>query len=378
MKRTAYQPAAQSKPPPTNTSMSNQPATTKPATERLPAFLRRRNGRLELVLHCTWVQDYYVCPRKFFLRYDEQVEGTGPRAALNYGGAIHEALAHRYRSQSESLSVVEEVQMHILAAWFDAHPQPSDEWRNAGRAQDLIRAYNAEYPTHEWDVLAVEEEFEVLVGEVAMDDRVFAGDVAMTKPTTVPAYLAGRKDLVVAWHHGIWIVDHKTASDWGSGESNSHLDEGRRNFQFRGYAWAERERQRIWKTRVEAGLEQVQANPARYTLPVLGTVGNYLVSRKPYATDRKPAKATPRNQFHMECYPFEASVLDEWHRQFLRVASQILAQWSAGTLKEDHHDTGCGHWGRCEFYDYCEEAPDRREAMLSSTLFQPKVIERDL
>lgn len=194
----------------------------------------------------------------------------------------------------------------------------------------------------------------------------------------VPVYLAGRKDLVVAWHDGIWVVDHKTASDWGSGESNSHLDEGRRSFQFRGYAWAERARQQGIKESFEAGLDPAhwQLANQRDTLPILGTVGNYLVSRKPYASDKKPAKPTPRNQFHQECYPFEASVLDEWREQFLEVSAAVLHDWQRGAWRSQ--DTGCGHWGRCEFYDYCEEAPDRRGAMLASSLFQTKSFDREL
>lgn len=170
--------------------------------EQLPPFLRRRaepchecsgsgieksdggnclacggtrklaTGRLELTLHCTWIQDYYICPRKFWLRYHECVEGTGPRAALNYGGAVHEALRIRYTSPGLSLATAEELQVQALGRWFDAHPQPSDEWRSAGRAQDLIRAYNETYPAHDWEVLAVEEEFEVQVGEIEIEIEV--------------------------------------------------------------------------------------------------------------------------------------------------------------------------------------------------------------
>lgn len=285
-----------------------------------------------------------------------------------------------------NLQEVEEAQVQLLTEWFDTHPQPSDEWRNAGRAQDLIRAYNEKYATESWEVLAVEEEFEVEVGEVVNPLINTRAAAAGWVDATIPCYLAGRKDLVVAWHGGLWVVDHKTASDWGSGDSNSHLDEGRRSFQFRGYAWAEREKQqsRIAElnshrahyapNRIEAG---EPFNNPRYNLPLLGTVGNYLISRKPYA--KPPANgrpALPRNQFHRECYAFEPSVLDEWRSQFLETARDVLAMWQRGVWP--HYDTGCGHWGRCEFFDYCEEAPERREAMLSSSMFQQKEFEREL
>lgn len=339
-------------------------------TEQLPAFLRRRNGRLELVLHCTWGQDYDICPQKFWLRYGVQVEGTGPKVALNYGGAVHEALRLRYSHQELSLVAVIALQNQALEKWFDDNPQPTDEWRNCGRAQNLMWAYNIEYPVHDWEVLAVEEEFEVEVGEVELAEET-------SVPTTVPIYLAGRKDLVVAWHDGLWVVDHKTSTEWGKGDSNSAMDEGRMSFQFRGYAWAERAQQRLQKVAVQVGNEQVQESPQRYVFPILGTVGNYLISRKPFATERGASKSTaPRNEFHQVAYPFDAATLDEWRVECLAMAADILRNWQAGEWRR--HRGSCGHWGRCEFYDYCEAAPSQREELLASSLFQPKVIERDL
>lgn len=335
----------------------------------LPAYLRNRNGRLELVLHCTWVQDYDICAHKFWLRYGEQVEGTGPRAALNYGGAVHEALRLRYTQTALPLDEIERVQFDALDGWFEASPNPVDDYRNAQRAKDLIAAYNAEYPSHDWQVLAVEEEFEVEVGKLNM----ILGDT--TYAANLPVYLAGRKDLVVAWHDGVWVVDHKTAQDWGKGDSNSHLDEGRMSFQFRGYAWAEREAQR--KLAIDAALQfshPPDSTKLRATLPVLGTVGNYLVSRRPYA--KISIKAEPRNVFHQEAYPFSPTTLDEWRDECLGVAAEILRSHAAGVFRRKR--SGCGHWGRCEFYDYCEAKPEDRAGLLASTLFQPKTIERDL
>lgn len=52
-----------------------------------------RDGRLALVMHTTWAQDYDLCGEKFALRYGVQVEASGPKTALTYGAAIHAALA---------------------------------------------------------------------------------------------------------------------------------------------------------------------------------------------------------------------------------------------------------------------------------------------
>lgn len=379
-------------------------------TEQLPAYLRRRDGRLELVTHCTHVQDFEVCNLKFWLRYGLQVEGTGAKAALNYGSAIHEALAMRYKTQTLPLSAVEPGQMDLLIAYFDEHPQPSEDYRNATRAQDLVRAYNVEYPAHDWEVLAVEEEFEVEVGLVWVtatnqtesefcttyrnnEQRYLIARDAST--FAVPVYLAGRKDLVVSWHGGLWVVDHKTASQWGGGDSNSALDEGRMSFQFRGYAWAEREAQRTFVANFKLGAPtrtDALASSPRAVLPVLGTVGNYLVSRKPlkdspgygtisdawkerHAINEKRGVSRPRNHFHMEPYPYTPEELDEWRAECLAKAALILQRHAANDWQLHRNRGSCGHWGRCEFYDYCVAAPKEREALLATTLYQPKLIE---
>lgn len=354
----------------------------------LPAFLRQRDGALEMVIHCTWAQDHMICPRKFWLYYGEQVESTAPRVALNYGGGVHKPLALRYERmlQGAGLAGLEDEQMAMLQGHFDESPQPGDEWRNAGRAQDLLRAYN-EWVTsgevsgeagggwsasapglEDFQVLGVEEEFEVRVGEVGCEEGAF-DPMGQELPPTVPLYLAGRKDLVVAWNGGLWVMDHKTSTDWGSGESNKQLDEGRRSFQFRGYAWAEREHQVTVR-------EAATAAP-RAKLPVLGTIGNYLVSRKPYMRPPALGKASiARNQFHREPYPFSSEVLDEWCYECLDLAREILANWQRGVWPQRF--TGCGHWGRCEFFDYCEASASDRAAMLQSSMFRTKDFTREI
>lgn len=269
-----------------------------------------------------------------------------------------------------------DAQLAAMHAEFAERPQPDDEWRSPGRATDLLHAFNewttsgeqsggdAGSPTswsanmpwpRELVFLAVEEDYEVYVGEVA----------------GTPCYLKGRKDGVVAWHGGLWVLDWKTASDWGEDLSrNTHLLEGRMSFQFRGYAWAERAMKDVMPEPVAI------MHPERVTLPLLGTIAVYLVSRRPYASDRKQARPTPRNQFHLECYPYDARQLDEWRGEFLGMCADVLRDHAANSWRRKR--TGCGHWGRCEFYDYCEAAPGDREALLATSAFQPKIIERDL
>lgn len=362
-------------------------------TERLPAFLRRRNGRLEMVQHVTWLQDWARCEERYDLLYNVMVEPTSTKVELNYGSAIHKAQSIRYRWEKEhgsskvDFESIEPLQRTAIEEHFEGHPQPTDEYRNAGRAIENILAYNQEFPSHEWEVLAVEEEFEVEVGEVVNPLVNTRAAAAGWVDATIPCYLAGRKDLVVAWHGGIWINDFKTTKDWNNdlGE-NRNILMGRRSFQFRGYPWAEREKQqsRIAKlnshrahyapNRIEAG---DPFNNPRYNLPILGAHGIYMCSRPPYVRQPAPGKATARDIFHIECFPTEDSILTEWRSDFLLKCRRILAAWQSGEW-ERAYDVGCGGFGRCPFYDYCEEAPDRREAMLSSSMFQQKEFEREL
>lgn len=332
----------------------------------LPSFLRRRNGRLELLLHTTSVQDYKVCQLKYWLRHGVLVEKAVPRWSQNYGGAMHEAHAFRYTNPALSLAEVETRQLELLRAWFNAHPVADTEWRTFERAASAIRAYNLAHPTHDWEVLAVEEKFEQRVGELRIPDP-SDSDLLLDVDVT----LSGRKDLVVAAHEGIWVVDHKHVSEWGSDpETNQELLAGRRSFQFRGYAWAEREQQRTLNTNAIA----TEAQAMRRLLPVRGTIGNYVIGRKPFseaasAVARRPSTAKPRDEHHLEYFDYSDAALDEWREQCLATAARILRDWQNSTW-EMGWDRSCAHYGKCQYYDYCNESPDTREATLQSSAFR--------
>lgn len=346
------------------------------APEVLPPYLTRVNGRLTLALHATHVQTFKVCPLKYQLRYGWNIEKAVPRASLNYGSAIHSVLAHRFNANARAattgaaaptLAEMEEEQMALLEFFFAGSNQPDGEWRNVGRAQASIRAYNATYPVHDWQVLAVEEPFSRRVGEIK-DWEIVNGIVGGIGPVDV--VLDGRKDLVVAWGGGLWVIDHKTASDWGDDmDKNQQLLGDRRSFQFRAYAWEERERQIAARN----ALAEELLTP-RLTLPVRGVVGNYIIGRKPFseapgAAARRTSGAKLRDEFQQHVFAFDDATLDEWCDECLLVAERILSSWRRSTW-EMSFDRGCSHYGKCEYYDYCEESPATRESVLSSSQFR--------
>lgn len=339
-------------------------SATTAAADPLPAFLRRRDGRLEMVLHATWLQDWSRCQTRFAYSYDVGIEPTTPKVELNFGKAVHAAQALRFTremcGEAGDMAALEAAQRELLTAHFDAHPQPAYEYRNAGRAFELIRAFNAAHPAFDWQVLGVEEKFSVLVGEIEWRGQ------------RVPVYFEGTKDLIVAWHDGLWVVDWKTTKDWNDDLSkNRNLLEGRRSFQFRGYAWAEREAQRLGQAAALVPPETSgKAACDRLTLPVLGTVGFGLVCRQPYT--RVPAKPLPREHFHAEPFAFTEGELAEWKASFLDKAAAILRAWSTRNY-DMAWGLACGGTGRCPFYDICEtRAEDRQAIVEGGTEFQPR------
>lgn len=353
--------------------MNNQPTP-----ERLPAFLRRAaDGQLELVLHCTWIEDWSTCQEKFRLGYNERVSPSMDKVQLNYGKAIHIGQAIRYRwemehgSDAPDFKTIEAAQAEAIQKHFEDHPSPDDDYRNAGRAMGHLRAYNKEYPRHDWKVLAVEEHFEVEVGRVPMQGSAVVDGAQWSGTQFIRALLAGRKDLVVSWADGLWVNDFKTTKDWSPDlSSNRNLLMGGMSFQFRGYPWAERARQFEVQTTSSTGFTAEQC--PRVFMPVLGVNAIYMCSRPPLVREPKPgAKSAPRDQFHIECYPIEQPELDEWKRDFLLKCKNILRTWQTGEW-ERAYGKSCGGFGRCLYYDYCKESPERREDLLNSSMFMEK------
>ena len=365
-------------------------------TNNLPPFLRVRNCALEMVQSPTGLGEFARCQEKYRLSHVENLELATPKVEMNFGSAIHSVMAVRYREEMKrgedtELDIIQGWQEQTVLAHFDTHPQPQGEFRDAGRAIDLIRAYNEAYPSHGWRVLGVEEKFEVLVGQIVVPAQ--CGDTVKIsegiipegepgagqpyemvaprdEPWVIPCYLRGIKDLVVKEHGGIWPVDFKTTKDWNPDlGANRNLLMGKRSFQFRAYAWAETQARRtLAKMNTWMPVETINTHTE---LPILGTTAVYLVARPPYARQPAKGKETPRNQFHIESYPMEQSVLDEWRADFLHKCEMVMAAWISAKW-DRAYEVACGGFGRCPFYDYCDEAPDRREAMLNSSLYQQR------
>lgn len=304
-------------------------------TTELPSFLAQTGpSAFTLTLSASAAETFMLCPAKYSWSRITGIEAAAPRAGMNYGKAIHLALAERYGNVDRSLSEVSESAAVLLRQHFEANPQPEmggkgkPEWRTLARAMQAMAAYNEAYPAESWEVLGVEEPFEVTLGEF------FPNGTDELSPW-VTVKFRGIRDLRVRWHDSIWVVDHKTTTEW----SDLTADEGKASFQFMGYAWVER---------LLMGLS------ARTLDRIGGVIGNYLVARQPYSEGYKPnARSLPRDQFERVTYPFSDAQLDKWHGRAMRLAQGIWRAWSASEW--DQHSTACAHWGRCEYYQLCWE-----------------------
>lgn len=288
----------------------------------LPSFLTRTTSGYVLMLSASAAECEMLCPAKYSWSRVTGIEAAVPRAGQNYGKALHLALAHRYSHLDLSLAQAEEEALALIGKHFAENPQPElgskgkPEWRTALRAAQALREYNKRYPAEDFEVLGVERQFECPLGT-------FGG----AKGDLVEVRWHGIEDLLVNWHDSRWVLDTKTMGEW----SDLTADEGKCSFQFQGYAWHER----------QAG-------------QCAGAIGNYIISRAPYAEGRKPTpRDLPRDQFERISYAYSDAQLDEWHARAMGIAREIFAHWQEGEWPQ--RSTACAHWGRCEYYRLCWE-----------------------
>ncbi len=285
-------------------------------SNELPSFLTQTGpAAFTLTLSASAAETFMLCPAKYSWSRITGIEAASPRAGMNYGKAIHLVLAHLYNG-----TLFEHAP--ILREHFAKNPQPEmgargkAEWRTEARASQAILAYLAAYPSETWEVIGVEEPFEVVLGTFVIPGE----QAGQGLDIVVTVKFRGIRDLRVRWHDAIWVVDHKTSTEW----SELTADEGKASFQFMGYGWVERlaafwqgpEYKQAVEAKDEAKAARILATPSR----VGGVIGNYLIARQPYSEGYKPnARSLPRDQFERITYPYSDAQLDEWHGRAMRL-----------------------------------------------------------
>lgn len=313
----------------------------------LPAFLQQTGpAAFTLTFSASGAYELELCEQLFSWRHVTSIEAAKPLTGRNYGKALHLVLQKHYAPVREPFSPAT-----LLNDWFAANPQPlldrkgKPEWRTATRALQAYEAYCAHYGAEDFEVVSVEEKFEVELAKITV---LYRNNLA-----TLTIRFHGLFDLCVRWHDQLWIFDTKYSTEW----SDLKVAEGKASFQFMGYTWARR---------------NTLARESQHAEPVAGVIGNYIISRAPYREGRKPtANDLPRDQFERQEYCYSESELAEWHNDAVGVARDIFECWQAGHWPRRR--PACAHWGRCEFYRLCwETEPEYRLAAARGADYQPR------
>lgn len=342
----------------------------------LPSFLVETSpGHYTLTMSASAAETMMLCPAKYSWSRVTEIEAVATRAGMNYGKyGLHEPLAFYYTAMMKgaNLSEAARIAEAMIDKAFAEHPQPESnrqgkpEWRTAARAKQALAAYLKHWGAEDFEVLGVEEPFEVELGEFQTMREGFDGLAQLS----VSVRIRGIRDLRVKWHDAIWVLDHKTSTEW----SDLTVDEGKASFQFQEYAWVEKhlahQLKDAWDKEGIAAHGQVDV--PLISTPVGGVIGNYIISRQPYAEGRKPStRDLPRDQFVREPYPYSEAQLAEWHEDAMDLAREIFTRWQTQNWKRNR--TACAHWGRCEYYRLCWETdPAYREAAALSSDYRPR------
>jgi len=300
-----------------------------------------------LVLDSTALENFKLCPRKFFYEQMQRRIRAGAKPALDFGKALHAALEVRYKQLGNRAAIGTSVpaEMHTaIDAAYAGIETPLDEWRTLARAHETVDLYNDAYAHEPFDVLGVEVPFAVPVGTVGAYRVVWTG----------------RIDLLVGWDAQVLVMDTKTMSSWGSGKSGEYDNSA----QFKGYAWAMQEMHRL----------HGEPFPAQ----VHGFCLNAIVLRKPGVTERTKL---PRTEFHRTRCWYSQERLEEWRIDMLAWVATLLDYAQRGYMPMNTKHCASFYGGNCPMLDVCTSPPAQRALVLASDLYTDNTwntLERDV
>ena len=146
------------------------------------------------------------CPRSYQYECQEERVATFSRAALNYGKAIHLALAALSLSCGNEYTRADLAKIDaLLDVHFERNPQPLDDHRTAGLAKETMRRYVKLYEVEPWTIL--------LANGFPLIERLCHCQISSYEG--IPVNFFGILDLGVTKSDGVWIVDRKTTFQIG-------------------------------------------------------------------------------------------------------------------------------------------------------------------
>lgn len=325
------------------------------------------HSSLEYIMTCARKAQYHLVYKR---------KPVDERIALTFGQAVHSALDALFRAGDHKAA---------LRDAFSKIDVPTGDHRDIVKATEMLEDYvNGDYLSHDWQV--VTGPLEVSFGKLSLGARFYEKVEGGHKywytknsPTTgsydvpLPQFQAcdfkpdqlvwvpdaplvelpfslplgtvrgirivwtGRIDLIVRRETGLFVVDHKTTSVFGS----TYYDQFQHSSQTLGYMWAG---------------QTFLGEPFR----------GFIINVFPVRKSRKPTAGEPERQ---RVFLVDQDNLDEWRLNTLALLDLFL-----GVVGDDFYPKMTNQcttkFGRCQYFDVCALPPTARLPYLQSTAFQ--------
>jgi hypothetical protein len=213
----------------------------------------RGSGELLVILDNTTIETFTTCPAKYLLRIREGLAPKKVSSALNAGKVLHSGLEVWYKTGDLG---------QALQACKDKWDPTivSDDFRNLEKILGTLVTYTKNYPTEKFKILGVdtgdtivEDSFTLPTGMVLDMCPVCHFDHAKEHTAVREAYLSGKCfncdlplepiqyggifDLLVDWAGTLYVLDHKTTTQFGQ----YYHTQWKPNNQITGYVWGAQE-----------------------------------------------------------------------------------------------------------------------------------------
>ena len=248
------------------------------------------------------------CPRKYKNRYVDNLRPRERPEALSFGSVVHTAIELWYRSQDIE-SRLRDVLAYIDDA-FETRVVDANLMVQWHLATAMIRGYAERYTTEDFEVIEVEKEF---VGEIRNPD---------TGRQSQTFRIAGKVDGIVRCHDGLYLLEHKTASNVDA----NYLDKLWTDTQIALYCHYLRELGYpivgvIYNVLLKSRLKQGKGE----------TQDEYEIRKAELAAKNKNGKSTAKRQMPETDEEYQARLAewysrpDAFHREFIYLSEDRLA-----------------------------------------------------
>jgi hypothetical protein len=306
------------------------------------------------------------CPYEYYLSQWRRRITTENRAGLNFGSACHSVLKYRYLNcgnQPCLWPLHGDVIKAILEQHFLLNPEPPSDYRNLNLATEWAAAYNNIYKTETFEILKLKDgkpmiersfmrpfayiknsKLYGLFSIYNVNYDIIAWVKSIKASGAIPVFFSGRIDMGITDGTADWVLDHKSAYQFGS---NFHADM-LSSPQFIGYAWEFK----YYFGRLPKGYI---INAFRPRSPVKGA--EYDSSLLWRTSGKDP-------DFLRLQKTITQADLDEWETNTFQMLEEVLFYYLRGSFGK--HKKACvGKYGKCQFYTLCNEvAPEYREDYL--------------